>query len=144
MGDMVIDKGEYWSIPIQGWRLAGSELDHDLGLTFVGPSSSVLFRIGGRLMLKSAGCTTSTIDIDARQDAGALRAFLRHPLDVTTARAYKDGALAIGFSDGSLLSVPPDVEYEAWEATAKHQEFAIVSLPGGGLAVWAPATSPAR
>ncbi|WP_374991180.1 DUF6188 family protein [Streptomyces sp. LHD-70] len=47
----------------------------------------------------------------------------------------KSGVLNVNFADGSVLRVAADDEFEAWQlsASAGHK---IVSVPGGGLAVW--------
>lgn len=54
------------------------------------------------------------------------------------------GALHLEFTDGSTIDVLPDERYEAW-TLAGPDGLLLVSLPGGGLAIWgADATSAAQ
>ncbi|MGH9166604.1 MAG: DUF6188 family protein [Acidimicrobiia bacterium] len=52
------------------------------------------------------------------------------------ATAFKDGRLELRFADGTLIRVPPDEGFEAWELNGPGG-IRLVSLPGGELAVWA-------
>ena len=45
------------------------------------------------------------------------------------------GSLVLHFDDGTLLTIEPDQEYEAWTAAGPSGEK-LVCLPGGGLAIW--------
>lgn len=45
------------------------------------------------------------------------------------------GSLVLHFDGGTLLTVEPDQEYEAWTSTGPSGEK-LVCLPGGGLAIW--------
>ncbi|GAB3436372.1 hypothetical protein GCM10027436_15250 [Actinophytocola sediminis] len=54
---------------------------------------------------------------------------------VGSAVAFKSGQLRVAFGDGHVLKVDPDPHYEAWTVTGPDRML-IVSLPGGGLAVW--------
>jgi hypothetical protein len=54
---------------------------------------------------------------------------------VTSLEAEHDGKLLVRFADGSVLRVEPDESYEAWQVFLSGRS-ALVSLPGGGVAVW--------
>jgi hypothetical protein len=53
---------------------------------------------------------------------------------VSTSKASDDGSLDIVFADGRRLEVSP-AAYEPWQLTAP-DGFEVVSVAGGGLAVW--------
>ena len=46
-----------------------------------------------------------------------------------------DGELEIRFSDGVLLRVAPDPDYEAWEMYSTRGER-LIAVPGDGIAKW--------
>jgi hypothetical protein len=53
---------------------------------------------------------------------------------VATAAATDDGALVLTFGDGARIDIAPGL-YEPWQLTAD-DGFEVVSVAGGGLAVW--------
>jgi hypothetical protein len=55
---------------------------------------------------------------------------------VTAAGVDRDGDLTIAFGDDSLI-VPCSDMYESWQLRSG-EELLIVSMPGGGLAIWQP------
>jgi hypothetical protein len=55
-------------------------------------------------------------------------------MTVEHATALQDGGLVIDFDDGGRLHVPSD-EYEAWQLHGDDGSL-IVSIAGGGLAIW--------
>jgi len=57
---------------------------------------------------------------------------------IAAAKVYKDRCLEVHFADGSMLSVKPDVAYEAWEI-AGTGGLHVVCTPGGSLSLWQPA-----
>jgi hypothetical protein len=57
---------------------------------------------------------------------------------VTSANVDQDGDLTITFGDDRLV-VPCDAGYEAWQLRSG-RDLLIVSMPGGGLAIWRPGT----
>lgn len=55
---------------------------------------------------------------------------------VSDVRSRKsDGELEIRFSDGVLLRVGPDPDYEAWEMYSTRGER-LIAVPGDGIAKW--------
>ncbi|MEU9086239.1 DUF6188 family protein [Streptomyces sp. NPDC048357] len=59
---------------------------------------------------------------------------------VLSAVAFKSGALRIVFDSGMHLNCSADPSLEAWQISGP-QGWRFVSLPGGDLAVWSPATT---
>lgn len=57
---------------------------------------------------------------------------------VERASASADGGLAVDFTDGYRLVVPPD-DYEAWQLDGDDGTL-YVSVAGGGLAIWDAST----
>ncbi len=75
------------------------------------------------------------LDLSGERPDEAGRACVLAGKTIDSAIARQDGSLEVNFTDGSVLNVPVDAEYEAWEASAD-DGFMVVSLPGGGLSVW--------
>jgi hypothetical protein len=89
-------------------------------------------QIGGRLRITTAQHEWS---IDPEQ--GADPAYLRLvEKKVARAAASDDGSLDVAFTDGDHLIVPAAV-YEPWQTNGEDGSL-IVSVAGGGLAVWNP------
>lgn len=57
---------------------------------------------------------------------------------VESAITEKAGTLRIVFSNGAIIAVPPDEDYEAWNVSGPNGAL-VVSMPGGELAIWSPA-----
>lgn len=56
---------------------------------------------------------------------------------IVEATADESGALRICVDDGTVLRVPSDDAYEAWNLSGPHGAL-VVCMPGGELAVWDP------
>ncbi len=124
-------------LPLAGWRVERVYLDAAFGIMFIQGRDVFELRIGGPFTVKRGPTEVgySAEDRGAQQLGGAL-GLLRKT--ARNAIALKDGTLEVAFTDGDSLSVRPDEHYEAWEM-AGPRGYKIVSLPGGGLAVWSPA-----
>ncbi len=75
------------------------------------------------------------------EDPGTLAPLLTlHQATLREGVLSKDGVLTLSFRDGTTLTVPPNDQYEAWEATGElppvTPSFQVIALPGGGLAVF--------
>ncbi|GAA1246200.1 hypothetical protein GCM10009633_19220 [Janibacter melonis] len=58
---------------------------------------------------------------------------------LTSASALDDGGLHLDFGSGATIKVGPGNDYEAWTANGPgeaDQGLLVVSMPGGGLALW--------
>lgn len=128
-----------WILPIAGRAVRRCCLDHAFGIELRATDcADATIRIGGEFAFRESdgrGWRLRPED-DASLLGPALRMF---GLTVDHAEAYKDGTLEVAFADGSDLRVAPDPAVEAWEF-AGERGVRIVSLPGGDLAVWQPAT----
>jgi hypothetical protein len=56
---------------------------------------------------------------------------------VSNVTVENDGRLVIGFFDGTIVNVPSDPDYEAWEIVAENG-LRLICMPGGEVAYWAP------
>ncbi|WP_155373308.1 DUF6188 family protein [Catellatospora vulcania] len=124
-----------WILPFRGLRVTQILVDFAFGLRLDDVGE---VRIGGKATLGwvAAGVRPETITLDPeRQDVVAGLAVFN--TDVLSAVAFKSGSLRIVFSSGHVLRAEPDPQYEAW-TTSGPGGMSIVSLPGGGLAVWSP------
>jgi hypothetical protein len=61
-------------------------------------------------------------------------------LRVLSAVGFKTGALRLVFESGRMLTIPFGDQYEAWQLTGPSGRM-WVSLPGGGLASFPPASA---
>lgn len=116
-----------WDLPYAGATVAATWTGFELVLDATQAGVDVgQIRIGGAF--EHAG---------ARYDAEHLTEQFTQKLtglNVESAHAAHGGALAITIG-GQRLDVPPDEQYEAWNASVPGG-FMLVSLPGGGLAEW--------
>jgi hypothetical protein len=53
------------------------------------------------------------------------------------AAVASDGELTLRFTDGTVLTVPPHGQYEAWQLRDE-AGLLVVCMPGGRLAIWLP------
>ena len=60
---------------------------------------------------------------------------------VDEATADESGTLRVRFNGGTVLLVPPDDAYEAWNVSGPGGAL-VVSTPGGALAIWTARTEP--
>jgi hypothetical protein len=94
------------------------------------PGPDYTLQIEGPLRIISAEREWS-IDPQAGPDAAYLVLVSKK---VAHALASDDGGLAVAFTDGDRLVVPP-YEYEPWQLDGEDGSL-FVSVAGGGLAVW--------
>ena len=122
-------------LPIAGCAVSRCCIDHALSIELWETNRiEATIRIGGEFAFR--GNDGRAWQLRPGDDASTLGPALRvFGLKVDHAAAYKDGPLEVAFTDGSGLRVSPDPAFEAWEF-ADVQGMKIVSLPGGGLAVW--------
>jgi hypothetical protein len=96
------------------------------------PGPDYTLQIEGPLRISSADGEQS-IDPTAAANPAYLRFVVKR---VARAVASKDGGLDVAFTDGERLIIPPD-DYEPWQLSGDDGSL-IVSVAGGGLAVWPP------
>jgi hypothetical protein len=94
-------------------------------------------RIGCPFRVAWPDGTESLVVPAEQEELGSVLRLLR--ATSTGGTAFEDGRLEVRFQDGSILVVSPDERYEAWTAAGPAGAL-LVSLPGGGLAVWGEGT----
>jgi hypothetical protein len=119
---------------IAGKKVTRCLVDYSFSLQFWEKSESTIVRIGGRMNIERAG---TRLSLSAEKPTEAGQACFLVGGTIKNAVGFKDGSLALSFTDGTTLTVPFDENYEAWEASAD-DGFMVVSLPGGRLATWSP------
>jgi hypothetical protein len=137
---LLVDEDKNWLIAISGAQVTQCYFDYGVILLISNRDIWVKFRIGGRVTMHHG--QESTV-FDSEKDNPSITNFCHSLIhqDVYQMKAGKEGTLTIALASGITLTIPPDEQFEAWEATSEHQEFTLVSIPGGGLAVWeSPAT----
>ena len=82
---------------------------------------------------------TFTPDEDPEETLAPIRQLVG--LNVVESTADDSGALRMAFEDGSLIQVPADDAYEAWNVSGPRGAL-VVSMPGGELAIWSAQTDP--
>ena len=122
------ESGNSFDVNVPGLAVAAwRRLPAGLEIKMCSPRVKWTIMIGGALNLQRASRDEDTRPLGPGDLVG---------LRVTRVRANKaDGALLVTFGDGSTMVVPPDVNYEAWEAYSDEGDR-LVAVPGNGVAVW--------
>lgn len=127
--------GDPIEIPLQGRSVSQCRVDFAFSLEFVEEGEHITIRIEESFRLKHGD---QEWELDAEEDLEGLgKALTLFRKTVAQATAFQDGRLELRFTDGTELSVPPGVKYEAW-GLAGSSGRRLVSTPGGGLAIWGP------
>ncbi len=132
----------------QGKRLESTDVDVDLRLSgkvvsrfcvdkafsleILEKGARTVIRIGGRMSIEHGGVV---VTLSGENPTEATKASILLGKTIGKATGRKDGSLDVGFADGYRLTVPVDLDYEAWELRGSGG-FLVVSRPGGGLAIW--------
>ncbi len=125
--------GKKTSLQLVGRTVSRCYVDFAFGLLFLDPGGKGDLQIGGRFLVKYRESEWQLSAEENLEEVG--KAVVLFNKTVAGAVALEDGTLEMSFTDGTTLSVPPDPDYEAW-TYAGPDHFLVVSLPGGGLAVW--------
>jgi hypothetical protein len=131
------DRGDRYAIAVEGGVISRLTFDYSITIWIALAEGDTLnVRIGGVLLFTSPD-TDYRINAEVPSSACPLLDILhRTPQSLT---AYKDGRLELILSDEYRVRVMPDPAFEAWELyTDLSLGLKLVSLPGGGLAVWLP------
>lgn len=137
MSSVMVEAEDRWLIPMAGRDVERLCIDFAVSLSFDGGFE---LRIEQSFVIVHPDGSEVLVSLEGGADhlAPALH-LARH--EVAAAEALKDGRLEVSFSDGTILRIPADEVYEAWEL-AGPDGLRAVSLPGGDLAIWQP-SSPA-
>jgi hypothetical protein len=138
---LMTEHDDRYTLAVPGGQVTQLRFDWAITLIISAPPQDQGFiaRISGHLALTTPeGATT---ELEPEGDPAALAPLLRLArLGVTRTDCFKDGRLHLEFTDGTLLTVPSDPDYEPWEI-AEPTGAKIVSTPGGELAVWGHPTA---
>jgi hypothetical protein len=118
-------------IELAGIRLEMVEFDYTMRLAFSGGWE---VRVETPFQLSTrAGATSVDPGEDAERGGPLMAALSGRAVD--EAHVSESGVLTLNFDEGTVLTIQPDSDYEAWTvAGPKGQK--LVSLPGGEVATW--------
>lgn len=128
----IVEHQEYWTLPLNGSSVTRCSVDRAIVLDFLERESELTMRIEEKILLREHD-KVQILSPEEPTKICPLFSILRK--SVISALAYKSGKLEVQFENDILLSVEPDSQYEAWQVI-EVRGFMIISLPGGGLAVW--------
>lgn len=121
-----------WLLPVGEGKVTQLRIDFAFTLVL---ESWIEIRIETPFSYGAAGKARQFEPADSRGLAPLLGL---HQATVTSAEIGKEGRLAMTFSDGSRLIVPPDQHHEAFTVTGSlppvRRGFGFTALPEGGLA----------
>jgi len=111
----------YLVLHLPGWTARDSEA-----------GQNYVLQIDGPVRLIASG-QSSVVDLE---EGPSCRLVTLLGKSIASAGAFEDGSLRIDFADGDALVVDPSV-YEPWQLSGEDGS-SVVSVAGGGLAVWGP------
>ncbi len=132
MAPALIEVGDGWELPVQGWQVTRCFVDPGaFGLLVDGGTGETLhLYLEGLFTASESDALVSYGGGDAvPSDYAPLLALMGR----TVARVYiaRSGDLHIEFDDASTIHVPPDPDYEAWELDGLGR-LMVICMPGGG------------
>lgn len=124
-------------LPLAGRPLSRCCVDSAVGLHFLGSgegNGDFTIRIEGKFRVGPRSSTrASELDPGERGSLGPVLGLVG--LSVTRAAARPSGDLELVFADETVLRVPSDPQFEAWEVAGPHG-LLLISTAGGGLTTW--------
>jgi Family of unknown function (DUF6188) len=133
----MIEAHDHWVLLlIEGYQVAHCPFEHyDFCLDLLGPRPDDIYRLWfGTFTYRGADGLARVLHPDNSRQSLA-PALAEYGLTVEVAVAHKSGRLDLAFSDGSVLTVEVDPNFEAWDLSGP-RGFLVVSIPGGDLAIW--------
>lgn len=132
--NQIVECVDHWILPLEERQVTRCIVDYAFSIEFlIAEDELVSIRIGSAFSLENKSSREFFDPEQAPTAMGAALALLHK--NVQHAIAWKDGRLEISFMDGTLLTVPFNSEFEAWEVSGP-KSIKIISLPGGNLAIW--------
>ena len=131
----MVEREDHWELPLQGRVVTRLVVDYSFVLNLMSKEgqSTVEINVGSDFVLSLSGAQELSVSPGDMASVGtALYLFQK---EASSGIAFKDGRLSVTFQDGSSVLIPVDRDYEAWQYYGAEGEI-LVSLPGGGLAVW--------
>jgi hypothetical protein len=117
-----------------GTRVTRTAFDHQVRISFTDYAPDGRIRVDGELVIETpftltdtSGHQTLLTPATGPSLAPLLGLFAK---SVTEAEVTGQGALSLGFDDGTRLSVEPDPDYESWNLTGSGIDPVLVG-PGG-------------
>ncbi|HKY66858.1 MAG TPA: DUF6188 family protein [Acidimicrobiales bacterium] len=129
------DRGDHHRVPVEGALVDRVCVDFAVTLQLRGESGEWQVQIESPFVMTSSEGDERLVVPELGAKLAVVLDVLR--VEVSEARARKDGSLHVAFADGTHVDVAPDEGYEAWNVTGPGGAR-IVALPGGELAVWSP------
>ncbi|MCE7008984.1 DUF6188 family protein [Kibdelosporangium philippinense] len=132
----LIEYADHWVLPYRDMMVIQFRVTRSLTFDLDG-DAQIQIETPFRLTLNASGPSrTAAVPIELNPERHEIvPAFSLLLARVTSAIAYKKGALQVDFDNGARLNVPPHPIYEAWNATGPGN-LHIVAPPGNDLAVW--------
>lgn len=129
-------------LPLEGSTVTICAIDYAFNLHLVGDHASFDLRIEQPFVIRSIDGSRQIFaptDCENCTELGPALTVLFKA--VARGVASRGGSVSIEFTDGTVLVVEPHSQYEAWTFNGDDGRL-IVSMPGGGLAVWPAKNSP--
>ena len=121
-----------FTLPLEGRQITQLRLDFAFGIEISDEIGQFSIRINTMFTL-TGPMGTAEYDPEHLHVCGpALKLFNAR---MASAKAFKSGRLEIEFSDGTILKVDSNPQFEAWEAVG-NDGMRFVAVPGGELTVW--------
>jgi hypothetical protein len=121
-------------VNLVGTRVTRTAFDHQVRISFTDHAPDGRIRVDGELVIETPftltdakGHQTFLTPATGLSLAPLLGLFARV---VTKAEVTGQGALSLGFDDGTRLSIEPDPDYESWNLTGSGIDPILVG-PGG-------------
>ena len=127
----LIEVDDRWIIPLAGEKVTRCLVDYSFTLEILEQNYSVAICLEAEFVLKISDRIYNLSPANPTELGTALTMLHKN---IKHAEAFKNGRLEITFEDDISLSLEPD-NYEAWQVTS-HDGSMIISLPGGGLAIF--------
>jgi hypothetical protein len=120
-----------WEVPIAGWDVSLTTKDYSVSYVFTHIDSAVELSIEAEYILTDINGNVRILgtipDTSLKKvDPGLI---------VQRMTVFDMGNIEVNLSDGSVLQVASNENYEAWQIVESNG-MKIVSLPGGKLSIW--------
>ena len=133
LGYYLVERREYWDIPLAGKPVCRFKVDMHLILEFFEPEDEeTRVEIAGEFRLL---VNNGEYKLSAQERTGLGPVLHLYRKTVEWARAFKDGRLEMKFFDDGQLTVFPTTEFESWQVIGA-RGLRVVCTPSGQLFTW--------
>lgn len=126
------DRGDHWELPLSGSTITQCCFDLAVELHLCG--TGWVFRLEQPFTIADAGGHVEHIVPEELINCDLVVNTTLNAA-VGRARAFKNGRLELRLAAGGSVEVSASEDFEAWTGTGP-DGIKLVSIPGGGLAVW--------